>query len=220
MSSPEPNAAIESYHLRLKLKLFNEQHANSWSRVDWLIHSLTTEFHSLYWLDQYSTETGYFDSLMDKAFLTNAWCQALHIPDVDVILDEQNLQLAKVISQTDRSLAYTILNPGSEFSLCDCPWSRVGNLCKHVIKVAILCKSRHVARPLLAAQVYRQTLLTLLQNPPDDPLVLDHAILRATRLQQEIKGLEELSNNGLLQPLPTEIGPHMAENMLSPRLFN
>ncbi|GMN39761.1 hypothetical protein TIFTF001_008983 [Ficus carica] len=220
VSSPEPNAAIESYHLRLKLKLFNEQHANSWSRVDWLIHTLTTEFHSLYWLDQYSTETGYFDNLMDKAFLTNAWYQALHIPDVDVILDEQNLQLAKVISQTDRSLAYTILNPGSEFSLCDCPWSRVGNLCKHVIKVAILCKSRQVARPLLAAQVYRQTLLTLLQNPPDDPLVLDHAILRATRLQQEIKGLEELSNNGLLQPLPTEIGPHMAENMLSPRLFN
>ncbi|EXB60472.1 hypothetical protein L484_014926 [Morus notabilis] len=219
VSSPEPNAAIESYHLRLKLKLFNEQNANSWSRVDWLIHTLTTEFHSLYWLDQYSSETGYFDNLRDKAFSTNAWCQALQIPDVDVILDEHNLQLAKVISQTDRSLAYTILNPGSEFSLCDCPWSGVGNLCKHVIKVAMLCKSRQVARPLLAAQVYRQTLLALMQNPPDDPLVLDHAILHATRLQQEIKGLEELSNNGLLQPLPPEISSHASENILSPCLF-
>lgn len=219
VSSPEPNAAIESYHLRLKLKLFNQQCANSWSRVDWLIHTLSTEFHSLYWLDQYIIETGYFENLRDKSFITNAWCQALHIPDVDVILDEHNLQLAKVISQTDRSLGYTIWNPGSEFSLCDCPWSRVGNFCKHVIKVAILCKSRQVSRPLLAAQVYRQTLLTLLQNPPDDPLVLDHAILHATRLQQDIKGLEELSNNGLLQPLPPDISSHASENMLSPHLY-
>lgn len=218
LSSPEPNAAMESYHLRLKSKLFNEQYVNSWSRVDWLIHTLATEFHSLYWLDQYSIETGYFNDLRDKAFSTNAWYQALHITDADVILDEQNLQIAKVISQTDRNLAYTIWNPGSEFSLCDCPWSRVGNLCKHVIKVAILRKTWQVARPLLAAQVYRQALLTLLQNPPDDPLVLDHAVLQATRLQLDIKGLEELSNNGLLQPLPPEISSQVAENIPFPRI--
>lgn len=218
MAGPEPNAAIESYHLRLKSKLFNEQYVNSWSRVDWLIHTLTTEFQSSYWLDQYSIETGYFENLRDKSFSTNAWYQALQILNVDVILDEQNLQYAKVISQTDRSLAYTIWNPGSEFSLCDCPWSRLGNLCKHVIKVAITCKSRQVARPLLSAQVYRQALLTLLQNPPDDPLVLDHAILHATRLQQDIKGLEVLSNSGLLQPLPSEISSHVADNILFPHL--
>lgn len=218
MAGPEPNAAIESYHLRLKSKLFNEQYVNSWSRVDWLIHTLTTEFQSSYWLDQYSIETGYFENLRDKSFSTNAWYQALQILNVDVILDEQNLQYAKVISQTDRSLAYTIWNPGSEFSLCDCPWSRLGNLCKHVIKVAITCKSQQVARPLLSAQVYRQALLTLLQNPPDDPVVLDHAILHATRLQQDIKGLEVISNSGLLQPLPSEISSHVSDNILFPRL--
>ncbi|KAL6216910.1 hypothetical protein ACLB2K_010128 [Fragaria x ananassa] len=139
------------------------------------------------------------------SFLTNCWYQALQILDVDVIIDEQNLQYAKVISQSDRSVVYTIWNPGSEFSLCDCPWSMLGNLCKHIIKVAILCKSRQVARPLLAAQVYRQALLTLLQNPPDDPVVLDHAILHATRLQQDIKGVEDLSNSGLLQSLHSEV---------------
>ncbi|KAM4086665.1 hypothetical protein ACJW30_10G119300 [Castanea mollissima] len=170
-------------------------------------------------IDQYSVETGYFENLRDKSFVTNAWFHAVHIADVDVILDEQNLELAKVISQTDRSLAYTVWNPGSEFSLCDCHWSRVGNLCKHVIKVAVLCKNRQVARPLLAAQVYRQTLVSLLQNPPDDPLVLEHAILHATRLQQDIKGLEDLSNNGLLQPLPPEINSQLADNvLLFPRL--
>ncbi|KAK9279360.1 hypothetical protein L1049_013039 [Liquidambar formosana] len=219
VASQEPHAAIESYHLRLKSKLFNELHANSPLRVDWLIHTLTTEFHSLYWIDQYIVETGYFENLRDGSFSTNSWYRALHIPDIDVLLDEQNLQLAKVISQTGRSLAYTIWNPGSEFSLCDCPWSRLGNLCKHIIKVAILCKNRQVARPLLAAQVYRQALLTLLQNPPDDPLVLDHAILHVARLQQDIKGLEDLSNSGLLHPLPPETNSQLVDNfLLSPHL--
>lgn len=207
VASQEPNAAIESYHLRLKAKLFSELYANHWPRVDWLIHILTTEIHSVYWLEQYIIETGYFRNLRDVSFATNSWYRTLHIPDEDVLLDEQNLQLAKVISQTDRTLAYTIWNPGSEFCSCDCPWSRLGNLCKHVIKVAILCKSRQVAKPLLSAQVYRQVLLNLLQNPPDDPVVLDHAILHATRLQQDIKGLEELSNSGLLQPLPPQTNP-------------
>ncbi|KAH9760983.1 swim-type domain-containing protein [Citrus sinensis] len=219
VTTPEPLAAIETYHLRLKSKLFHEQNVIFWPRVDWLIHTLTTEFHSLYWLDQYSMETGYFENLRDDSFSTNAWSQALHIPDVNVMLDEQNLQLAKIISQADRTLAYTIWNPGSEFSLCDCPWSRLGNVCEHVIKLAMVCKSRQVARPLLAAQVYRQALLSLLQNPPDDPLVLEYAIVHATRLQQDIKGLEELSNSGLLQPLPLEVNPHMALNhQLFPRL--
>lgn len=218
VATPELNAAIECYHLRLKSKLFNEQYVNSWSRVDWLIHTLTTEFQSSYWLDQYSAETGYFENLRDKSFSTNSWYQALQILDVDVIIDEQNLRYAKVISQSDRSLAYTIWNPGSEFSLCDCPGSMLGNLCKHIIKVAILCKSRQVARPLLAAQVYRQALLTLLQNLPDDPVVLDHAILHATRLQQDIKGLEELSNSGLLQSLPSEVNSHVVDGILFPRV--
>lgn len=141
-------------------------------RVDWLIHILTTEFHSLYWLDQYSLETGYFENQQDISFSSNAWYHALHIPDVDVILDEQNLHLAKVLSQNDRSLVYTVWNPGSEFSFCDCSWSRVGNLCKHIIKVATFYRSRQVARPSLSAQVYKQALLTLLHNPPDDPLVI------------------------------------------------
>lgn len=214
VAPPEPHAAIESYHLRLKSRLLKEHYANFWPRIDWLIHTLTTEFHSLYWLDQYSLETGYFENLRDNAFSTNAWYHALHMPDVDVILDEQNLRLAKVISQTDRSLAYTVWNPGSEFSLCDCPWSRLGNLCKHVIKVATFCRSRQVARPLFAAQVYKQALLTLLHNPPDDPLVLDHTILHVARLQQDIKTLEDLSNSGLLQPLPPDFNCQMAENSL------
>ncbi|OUZ99897.1 zinc finger protein [Macleaya cordata] len=215
VANQELNAAIESYHLNVKFKLFNEQHSVSWLRVDWLVHTLTTEFHSLYWLAQYSEETGYFRNLKEGSLSTNSWYRALHIPDVDVILDEEDLRIVRVISQTDRSLAYTIWNPGSEFSLCDCPWSRLGNLCKHVIKVCILCRNRQVARPSMAAQTYRQALLSLLHNPPDDPIVLNHAILHVSRIQQDIKSLEDLSNSGLLQPLPPlETNGHLADNLL------
>ncbi|XP_042490648.1 uncharacterized protein LOC122070532 [Macadamia integrifolia] len=220
VANQEPYAAIEAYHLRMKSKLFTNLHAGSWHRIDWLVHLLTTEFHSLYWFDQYAEETGCFRNLRDEFFSNNSWYRALCIPDVDVMLDVEDLRLVKVISQSDRSLAYTIWNPGSEFAMCDCQWSRLGNLCKHVIKVGILCRNRQVARPSLAAQTYRQALLNLLQNPPDDPIVLDHAILHVTRLQQDIKGLEDLSNSGLLQPLPLlETNTQIADNLLPlPRL--
>ncbi|XP_077212190.1 uncharacterized protein LOC143847287 [Tasmannia lanceolata] len=215
MANLELYAAIESYHLRLKTKLFSDLHASSWVRVDWLVHTLTAEFHSLYWFDQYAEESGFFRNLREES-QPNSWRLALHIAESDVILDEEDLRFVKVVSQSDRTLAYTIWNPGSEFSLCDCQWSRMGNLCKHVIKVGILCRNRQVARPSLAAQTYRQSLLSLLQNPPDDPVVLEHAILHVNRLQQDLKGLEDLSNNGLLQPLlPFETSAHVADNIMS-----
>ncbi|XP_028779360.1 uncharacterized protein LOC114735774 [Neltuma alba] len=214
VTTPDLHAAIESYHLRLKSRLLKETCANFWPRIDWLIHTLTTEFHSLYWLNQYNLETGYLENLWENYFSSSAWYHALHIPDVDVLLDDQNLHFAKIISQTDRSFVYTVWNPGSEFSLCDCSWSRLGNLCKHVIKVATFCRTRQVARPLLSAQVYKQALLNLLHNPPDDPLVLDHTILHVARLQQDIKSLEDLSNDGLLQPLPSDLSHQMAENSM------
>lgn len=215
VANQELLAAIESYHLRLKPKLFADSHAGSWVRVDWLVHILTAEFHSLYWFDQYIEESGFFQNLKQEPFSTNSWCRALNIPDVDVILDEQDLRFAKVVSQSDRNIASTIWNPGSEFSLCDCAWSRLGNLCKHVIKVGIVCRIRHVVRPSLAAQSYHHILLSLLQNPPDDPIVLDHAVLIAARMQQDIKGLEELSNSGLLLPVPSfEMDAPIVNNLL------
>lgn len=213
MASQEPIASIESYHLRLKSKVLSLLSADSHQRVDFLIHALTSQFHSFYWFEQYIVETGYFENLRDRFSLTNPWHQAMHIPDIDVLLDEEDLQFAKVVSQADSNVAYTIWNPGSEFGLCDCSWSMTGNICKHTIKVAVFCRSRQIARPLLSAQVYRQALVDLLQNLPDDPLVLEHAISRVTRLQQDIKSLEELSNSGLLQPLSSGTNSVIGHNI-------
>ncbi|KAG8375530.1 hypothetical protein BUALT_Bualt10G0109300 [Buddleja alternifolia] len=220
VANQEPYASIESYHLRLKSRVLSLLPSNSHQRVDFLIHVVTTQFHSFYWFDQYIAETGYFENLRDRFSITNPWYQAMHISDIDVLLDEENLQLAKVVSQTDSNIAYTIWNPGSEFALCDCSWSMVGNMCKHTIKVAIFCRNRQIARPLLSAQVYRQTLVDLLLNLPDDPLVLEHAISHVTRLQQDIKSLEDLSNNGLLQPLSSGTNSTLADNIQPFRRIN
>nr|XP_029121164.1 uncharacterized protein LOC105047737 isoform X1 [Elaeis guineensis] len=142
VSKQELDAAIESYHLKLKSKLLSDVHANSWHRVDWLVHTLTTEFHSIYWFHKYTEECGPLRNHMEEFLPTNSWYRALQIPDLDVLLDEEDLHPSKVVSQSDRSLAYTIWNPGSEFSICDCPWSRMGNLCEHVIKVGIFCRNQ------------------------------------------------------------------------------
>uniref|UniRef100_A0A7N0VJI9 SWIM-type domain-containing protein n=1 Tax=Kalanchoe fedtschenkoi TaxID=63787 RepID=A0A7N0VJI9_KALFE len=172
VASQESHAAIESYHLRLNSNFVNACHSDSRPRNDWLIHILTTEVHSLYWFDQYITETGFFEDLKDLSLSPNSWSRALLIPDTDVLLDALNPDIAKVISQTDRKLAYTLWNPGSEFSFCDCPWARRGNVCKHAIKVSLICKHRQIASPSLNAQ--------------------------------EIKGLKDLSNSGLLPPLQSD----------------
>lgn len=209
-------ASIESYHLRLKSRVLSLQPVYSYQRVDLLVHSLTMQFHSFYWFDQYISETGYFENLRDRFSLTNPWYQAMHISDIDVLLDEENLQFAKVISRVDSNVVYTIWNPGTEFGFCDCSWSMAGNMCKHVIKVAIFCKSRQIARPLSSAQVYRQSLLNLLQNLPDDPLILEHAISHVKRLQHDIKSLEELSSSGLLQPLSSSGANSTASDLIHP----
>ncbi|KAL3844136.1 hypothetical protein ACJIZ3_001539 [Penstemon smallii] len=215
LAGQESYAAIESYNLRLKSRVLNLPPANTCQRLDFLIHTLTTQFHSFYWFDQYISETGYFDNLRDRLSINNPWSQAMHIPDMDVLLDEENLSLAKVVSQVDNTRVYTVWNPGSEFGLCDCSWSVVGNICKHVIKVAIFCRNRQIARPLLSAQVYRQELLNLLQNLPEHPIVLEHAISHVTRLQHDIKRLEDLLNRGLLQPPSSSrnTDPTIGDNM-------
>lgn len=220
VAGQELYASIESYHLRLKSRVLTLLPEKSHQRIDLLIHALTTQFHSFYWFDTYIVETGYFENLRDIFSLTNPWYQAEHIPDMDVLLDEENLQFAKIVSQADSSVVYTLWNPGSEFGLCDCSWSMVGNMCKHTIKVAIFCRSRQLARPLLSSQVYRQSLVSLLQNLPDDPLVLEHAISHVTRMQQDIKSLEDLANSGLLQPLSSGTNRMVAENVQPFPRFN
>eukprot|EP01018_Ginkgo_biloba_P040165 Gb_09265 [translate_table: standard] len=208
LASQETCGAIETYHFRLKSKLLNESDTGAYQRADWLVHKLTTEVHSYYWFDKYSEENDLCGYMRDEDIAPASWHRALYIADADVIINEKDLQFAKVVSQSDRMRTYVVWNPGSEFALCECSWSMLGNLCKHVIKVSTVCRNRQMARPSMALQTYHQALFSLLQCPPHGSIVLDHAITLAIRMQQDLKRLVEPSNcsgsNSLLTPVLVE----------------
>ncbi|VAI17345.1 unnamed protein product [Triticum turgidum subsp. durum] len=57
LASQESCGAIEGYHLKLKLKAYDDSQLDALQRVDWLVHKLTTELHSGYWLNLYADES-------------------------------------------------------------------------------------------------------------------------------------------------------------------
>lgn len=194
LASQETCAAIEAYHSKLKSKLFNEADTGAYQRTDWLVHKLTTEVHSYYWFDDFSEENDLCGYMRDGELASNSWHRALYISDSDVILNDKDLQFAKVVSQSDHSQTHIVWNPGTEFAICDCSWSMLGNLCKHVIKAGMVCHDHQLARPSMALQTYHQALHSLLQCPPNGSIVLDHAIALAIHTQQDLKRLLGLSN--------------------------
>eukprot|EP01018_Ginkgo_biloba_P021358 Gb_34654 [translate_table: standard] len=194
LASQETCGAFETYHSRLKSRLCDELDMSACQRVDWLVHKLTTEVHSCYWLDQYAEESGLFGNIRDEYINSTSWHRALQIADADVILNNEDLRFAKVVSQSDCTKTHVVWNPGSEFALCDCSWSMLGNICKHVIKVNIVCRNCQVAQPSMAFHTYHHVLLSLWQNSPDDTMALDHATALAIHMQQDLKSLIELYN--------------------------
>eukprot|EP01018_Ginkgo_biloba_P000559 Gb_27435 [translate_table: standard] len=191
LASQETCGAIETYHFRLKSNLLNESDTGAYQRADWLVHKLTTEVHSHYWFDKYSEENDLCGYMRDEDIAPASWHRALYIVDADVIINEKDLQFAKIVSQSDRTRIYVVWNPGSEFALCECSWSMLGNLCKHVIKVSTVCRNRQMVRPSMALQTYHQALFSLLQCPPHGSIVLDRAITLAIHMQQDLKRLVE-----------------------------
>jgi len=138
LATAEVASAIESYHHLLKLRLLNETDESVYWRADWLIHKLGTKVHSYFWLDGYSGKDSfsrYWRSEWSSGL--NPWRQGLQIPDSDVAIEGN---CARVVSQKNKEKSHVVRNPGSEFALCDCNWSRKGNLCKHAIKSTKVCR--------------------------------------------------------------------------------
>lgn len=193
LASSEVSAAIECYHHLLKLRLLNEKNSSVYERADWLVDKLGTKVHSYYWLDEYSGKDNFSRYWKDewKSGLTS-WRQALQIPDSDVVLDGN---CAKVVSQKDREKVHTVLNPGSEFAICDCGWSMMGNLCKHVIKSTKIYRDRGLVASSTSLFEYNQTLMSILNCPPHDSVIRDHAVALAVCVQTQLNALFELENS-------------------------
>ncbi|RZC50310.1 hypothetical protein C5167_018732 [Papaver somniferum] len=187
LASQETCAALECYHHQLKLRLLNEKEPKVYQRTDWLVEKLSTKVHSYFWLDGYKGKEDFARYRKDEwmSGLTS-WRRALQIPDADVTFEGG---YAKVISQHDQEKAHFVWNPGCEFAMCDCNWSRMGNLCKHIIKVSKICRSKGSAKMSISLYKYRQTLINMLHCPPHDSLIRDHAISLAVCVQMQLNSL-------------------------------
>ncbi|XP_062189637.1 uncharacterized protein LOC133892717 isoform X1 [Phragmites australis] len=187
LATAEVASAIESYHHLLKLRLLNEADESVYWRADWLVHKLGTKVHSYYWLDAYAGKDS-FSRYWRSEWRSgpNPWRQGLQIPDSDVTVEGN---CARVICQKNKEKSHVVLNPGSEFALCDCSWSRKGNLCKHSIKSTKVYRDRGLAPPSMALFRYYQALANLVHCPPSDTVISDHAMAVAVSVRTQLDAL-------------------------------
>lgn len=195
LASQEASGALEAYHMKLKVKLFDDSHLGALQRVDWLVHKLTTELHSSYWLDRYADESDSFLTVKEEYINSTSWHRALQIPDTDVTLDNENNLFAKIVSQNDRNSTHLVWNPGSDFAFCDCEWSLRGNLCKHVVKVNMICENHQGYQSSISFQSYQEILTSMLKKPPDDSLELDLSTAWLHQVKDQIQKLVELNRS-------------------------
>lgn len=195
LASQEASGAVEAYHLRLKQKLYDDSHLGALQRVDWLVHKLTTELHSSYWLDRHADESGSFQNVKDEYIASTSWHRALQIPDLSVTIDDKDHLFAEVVSQNNSCQTHTVWNPGSDFSFCDCEWSMKGNLCKHVIKVNMVCHNRKGHEASMSFLSFKEIVTNLSQKPEDDSFSLDLSMAWIHQALDRVKRLAEVSNS-------------------------
>ncbi|XP_022737977.1 uncharacterized protein LOC111290777 isoform X2 [Durio zibethinus] len=195
LASQEASGAIEAYHVKLKTKLFDDSHLGALQRVDWLVHKLTTELHSAYWLDRYADESDSFQNVKEEYIASTSWHRALQIPDSAVTLDDKGHLFAKVASLKDSSITHLVWNPGSDFAFCDCAWSMQGNICKHVIKVNMICETDEGYKPSMSFQSFREILMDLWKKPMDDSIALDESVAWTRQMLDQTKQLVELNSS-------------------------
>ncbi|KAJ4964988.1 hypothetical protein NE237_016837 [Protea cynaroides] len=199
LASQESCAAMEYYHHQLKLRLLNEKDQSIYQRADWLVNKLGTKIHSYFWLDEYSGKDD-FARYRKYEWMSGStsWSEALKIPNSDVVLEGQ---CAKVVSQHNREKVHIVWNPGTEFAICDCEWSKMGNLCQHVIKVTRVCRNKGSVLPSISLLQYKQTLTNMLHCAPHDSLIRDHAVTLAIYAQMQLNPLVDQGCQSTICPV-------------------
>ncbi|KAL6514281.1 hypothetical protein OROHE_019268 [Orobanche hederae] len=197
LASQETCAAMEFYHEQLKIRLTNEKDQSVYQRADWLVNKLVTKVHSYFWLDEYSGIEDFARYRKDE-WMTGptAWRKSLNIPDAHVVVESK---YAEVIGIEDHDTAHLVLNPGSEYAICDCSWAKNGNLCEHVFKVIQFFRDKRFSTPSVSMFQYSQALINMLYSPPFDSLVRDHAVSLAVLMQMHMKaqiGSKRTRENG------------------------
>ncbi|KDO50310.1 hypothetical protein CISIN_1g005059mg [Citrus sinensis] len=125
--------------------------------------------------------------------------EAYHVKLKTKLFDDSHLGALQrvdwVSSQKDSSLTHLVWNPGSEFAFCDCAWSMQGNICKHVVKVNMICANNEGYQPSMSFQSLREVLMNLWTKPMDDSVELDLSVAWTHNMLDQIKQLVELSSS-------------------------
>ncbi|KAL4578918.1 hypothetical protein LXL04_015050 [Taraxacum kok-saghyz] len=194
LASQETSGAIESYHVKLKLKLFDDSHlSGALERVDWLVHKLTTELHSAYWLDRYADESDSFQTVKDEYVNSTSWHRASKIPDSNIT--SLSPTIAKITSQNSQNSHHIVSNPGSEFAFCDCEWGLRGNICKHVVKVNAMCEGLEGYAGSLSFHSFQGLLVKMMVEKEDDSMEVDLSVAWLSQIYEQIRGLVELNKS-------------------------
>ena len=168
--------------------------------------------HSYYWLDEYSEKDNFARYWRDEwrcGF--TSWRQAIQIPDSDVAIDGT---CAKVVNQKERNKVHVVSNPGSDFAICDCHWSRMGNLCEHVIKSTKVYRDRGLAASSTSLIQFNRMLTSIFNCPPHDSVIRDHAIALAVSVQTQLKTLIDLESGSALPDIKVLREQQVAKDMI------
>ncbi|KAG4156454.1 hypothetical protein ERO13_D03G176650v2 [Gossypium hirsutum] len=195
LASQAASGAIEAYHVKLKTKLFDDSHLGALLRGGWLVHKLTTELYSTYWLNRYADESNSFQNVKEEYIASTSWHRALQIPDSAVTLDDKYNLFAKVASLKGSSITHIVWNPGSDFAFCDSAWSMQGNFCKHVIKVNMMCDNDKACEPSMSSRSFGEIPMDLWKKPMDDSILLDESVAWSHQMLDQIKQLVELNSS-------------------------
>ncbi|XP_055961740.1 uncharacterized protein LOC130015498 [Mercurialis annua] len=178
---------MELYHNQLKVRILKEEGPSIYQRADWLVDTLETNVHSYFWLNEYSEKEEFARYWKDEwnSDLT-AWQKASKIADMDVAMEGK---CAKVSYQLDRDKTHVVWNPDSDFAICDCSLTEMGNLCEHVFKVRRMCHKKGYGKRSVSLLQYNQALIELLYCPPPNSWICDHAVSLAVALNEELDAL-------------------------------
>lgn len=196
LASQETCTAMELYHNQLKVRLLNEKDPIVYQRADWLVDKLGTKVHSYFWLDEYSEKDDFARYWKDEwdSGLT-AWRKSFKIPDLDVIVEGR---CAKVTDQLDRDRVHVVWNPGSDFAICDCSWSEMGNICEHVSKVIRMHYNKGYRKSSISLFQFNKALTDMLYCPPHDSLIRDHAVSLAVAVQKQLDALVDFDSSHVI----------------------
>lgn len=168
----------------MKLRLLNERDPCVYQRADWLVDKLGTKVHSYFWLDEYADKDDFARYWKNEwASGLTSWRKSLKIPDSDVVAEGKSV---KVIDQDNRDRSHVVLNAGSEFAICDCSWAEMGNLCEHAFKSMKVYRGEGFSSPSVSMFQYTKALISLLQCPPHDSLIRDHAVSLSVWVQKQL----------------------------------